>query len=856
MYQLTHQGKQAFSLAKNISKKSNLDQNNIISTHHLVEAMVKVNDSGAGKTLFDSRITRTDVKKELLGAQLVEKHDEKDPSLNYAGMNDPQHFENTIKDNPVPFINEPGANTIMISDREYLVSDYVLYGLKYGKSLLEQRTTEYIETQDLMLGMADVQDSNAFWLLLKLILLKNHGYYAHPYTNIVVSKLDRYWHHDGTNIAKKKQQQAQKNLLSHKLDNPDYSLLNEYGRDLTQLARDKKLPPVIGRDDEVKHLSLVLNRRQKSNALLIGPAGVGKTAIIEGLAQRMTKGELPTLASKCLVALDPDKFAVLMSSGLATKVIDHLLTELSQHRDIILFIDEIQVLRKHGTLDLFDMLKPALARGELQLIGATTPQESQEFFHGDEALMRRFETISVKPLTRTQADQVLARAIAPYENFYQANYTEEAKQAAVDLASYYLSTPLPDSALTILDNAGSLLCADHSTIGHDSEVYLENLHSLEKALSQESQKSLNEAKINELKAKLKVVRSQYEKAKVNSRKHSYKTQIGKDYIIKATETLLGRSLSKADIAKAEQTRVNDSASIFTLAERLNDKIIGQSQAVEALVKGMFISKANLRKPGAPIGSFFFAGLTGTGKTETAKQLAIEEFGSDKALLRFNMPNYNGIFGGDMFISDMYQKISEHPEAVILLDEIEKSNQSVMNILLSIMDDGTLSPASSINPDFSKSIIIMTSNIGAEQLLQIHVGFNTATDSSSAKTTRNTVINAMKRRFSPEFMNRLTKVIAFNQLTNSDFNQITDLLLHEKSRLLLENKISLTWDPNLTSYIVDHYSDPTNGARPLERGIDEFVMNKVAYKLLKHEIKPSQSIKLSVIENKLSIEVSD
>lgn len=851
MFKITYQGQQAFALAKNISNKY---KRSIIETQDLVAALAETNDSSAGKILFDRYVTRFDIQREIAAAQSVTAHSQDDPSLVYAGMNDSQAFENKIKSNPVPFIKEPGNNPVTIIDREYHVSDYVLHGLNYAQALLQQRNTTKIETQDLLLGMVDVQDSNAFWLLLKLLIMRMHGFYANAYTNVVLSKLDLDWYRDGYETNRRKQKKALAAQLVNKLTNPDYSILKEYGRDLTQLAREKKLAPVVGRDDEIKHLALVLNRRQKSNALLIGPAGVGKTAIAEGLAQRIATGHLPTLKAKRLIALDPDRFATLMARAASAEVISHLLAELTQRQDIILFIDEVQVLRHRGGLGLFDMLKPALARGELQLIGATTPMEAQEFFDNDTALQRRFATIMVKPLTRSQADQVVATASIPYENFYRANYTTAAKLTAVDLASAYLATPLPDAALTILDNAGALVTAHTGTTTPDSQGYIQQLQTLENQLATARTKSLNEDQVHQLKQAISDLQARYAVQKANGDQKQYTAKITEQAVIKATAGILGRSLSKQDVRIAKQRRTAESLSIFKLEKHLQDHIIGQNQAVSELSQAIMIAKAGLRKMGAPIGSFFFAGLTGTGKTETAKQLAIAEFGSDQNLLRFNMPDFNGFGGQDLFVTSLLQQVTAHPNAVILLDEIEKAKPALDHILLSIMDEGVLLPNFNLNPDFSKSIIIMTSNIGAAQLSEQHVGFTSASANDN-QSSYDTVRQAMQKRFAPEFLNRLTKIIVFNRLQSSDLSKIANLLLENKQRLLLEKDVHLVWDQSLPDYIVARYADPNAGARPLERGIDQTIMSPLAVKLLKHEILPGQTIKLSVANEQLSIEVA-
>lgn len=850
MFKLNQQGQQSFALAKNISKKS---QHPVIESQDLVAAMINTTDTSAGAILFFRNVTPVDIRREIAAAQLVTVHVKDDLSLHYLGMRNEEPFENGVKKNPVPLIKEPSCHTVTIVDRDYQVSDYVLHGLRYGQDLNNQRTSTEIETQDILAGLVDTQDSNAFWLLLKVLMTRMHSFYADPYTNIVLSKLDNRWYKDGEELANQKQSRDIRHNLDHKLLDPDYSLLKEYGRDLTQLAREKKLSPVIGRDEEVQHLTLVLNRRQKANALLIGPAGVGKTAVVEGLAQRIAAGQAPALAAKRLIALDPDRFATLMAQAVGTEVISHLLAELIRRPDVILFIDEIQILRHRGTSGLFDMLKPALARGNVQLIGATTPLEAQDFFCQDEALARRFETITVKPLTRSQADAVVESASIPYENFYRANYTGAAKRLAVDLALTYLPTSLPDSALTILDNAGAQMAAQ-ATGAPDSQDYIHQLHTLEDRLTTAKAKTLNDEAVDRLKSAIADLREKYATQKTNGDRQAYPTTITADDVIKATATILGRPLNKRAVQVAKQQRTAADRSIFDLEHQLRGHIIGQDKAIGELARALMVAKVGLRKPGAPIGTFFFAGVTGTGKTETAKQLAIAAFGSTKNLLRFNMPDFNGIAGQDLFVSSLVSQVMAHPQAVILLDEIEKVTPAIYSVLLSIMDDGNLLPNYQLNVDFSKTIIIMTSNIGAHQLVRQPVGFTGATGDSNLDSEA-TVRQAMQKRFAPEFLNRLTKVVVFNRLPAPALTRIANLLLEEKRRLLDEKDLHLTWDQSLPAYIIAHYTDPNAGARPLERGIDRTIMAPLAIKLLKHELTPGQTIKLSVTDEQLSIKVA-
>lgn len=848
-FNLTRQGEEAFQTAASLTNS----QQTVISTDILVAALSATNDSSAGQSMLYNNLYRTDIEKELRNAEYVDAHEKKDVSINYVSFSNFDNFENKIRSSPVPLIVEPGDNVVVITDRQYRVTDYVLHGLNYAQSLLEQRAAGKIETQDILLGITDLQDMNAFWLLLKLALLHKRGYTATAYTNIVQRMFNYRYYQDGEGKQEQAKEERKQNYLFNKVNQPGYSILEDFAKNLTQLAKEHKLSPVVGRDKEIEHLALVLNRRQKSNALLVGAAGVGKTAIVEGLASRIAEGKLPSLANKTIYALDPDKLVLLANNGTLRDIFPYLISELTKHPGRVLFIDEIQQLRFVSGPAVINELKPAMARGDIQLIGATTPLEAQIFFDKDQALIRRFETVNVKPMTRAQAMTATKTAILPFENFYHLNYSQETLQMANDLAAVYLPTALPDSAFTILDNAGALVnnrCGEQEL---PTDRYQTKRDKLQRELNQARKKSLNDQKIRELEEQIRRLDGSYQQVKNSVSLQQYSRSVTIDDIIQATEQIIGHPLSKQMVRTAQREREIGDASILQLDQRLKKVIVGQDEAIDQLVEALMIAKAGLRSPGAPIGAFFFAGLTGTGKTETAKQLAINEFGSERNLLRFNMPDYANPLGTFQFTNALYQQVASHPNSVILLDEIEKVGTPIYNLLLSILDDGDF--LNGLNIDFSHTIIIMTSNIGASQLLNNNqVGFGVTENEKLGEVSRDIVLKAMRKHFSPEFLNRLSATVVFNRLTHDDFVEITKLLLRKAQQRLAEKNITLSYDSDLCDLIVERFADPLNGARPLQRGIDHLINSQLAPLIIRKQLTANQTVKLTVDKTELKVTV--
>lgn len=852
---LTQQGKQAFVKALNCAKHG------VISTENMVLGLSQVFDTSAGYELTRYGITSRKIKHEIDEAVRVKEHRKNifNPQLSTNSHDNDiaehdylSNLSTMAKISPVEFIVEPGKVEVKIQDRIYKVTAYLYKALKYAKEYAIESGEEEIQTSFILAGMAENEDSNAFFLLFKLKELADSGF-NHAYVNNVYEAFSNWYRgykRDGSQTERREEQWETENHLSNKLMNPNYSLLDEYGTDLTELARKGLISPVIGREKVIDELAVILNRRQKSNALLVGPAGVGKTAIAEGLAIKIANNELPSLKGRKLIELKTSELALLTSTAHNESIAHHLVNELMRDRDKILVIDEIQLLRTMAGSNFLNVLKPGLARGDFQIIGATTPLEVELFFYKDEALKRRFEIIPVNQPKRTEADKIIANTATSYENFYHANYSKDTLHLAVDLAKAYMPTALPDAAFTLLDNAGALYASEKGQQPQAIIEYVNGLRKLRKKLRVAEIKSLNDEEVKALKKKLGAYHHKITKEKNDFTKHAYDEVIDSGYVRKATELIIQHPISKSKISQLQKERAVENEDVLTVADRLKEKVIGQDKAVDELATGLIVAKAGLRKPGAPIGSYFFAGTTGVGKTETAKQLANEFYGSESHLARFNMAEYSGPFDNNSFMRDLYIQIVKDPEICLLFDEIEKANPGIFKVFLGIMDDGSFLNDTTIPIDFSKTTIIFTSNLGATKSRKM--GFSNL----SEQDDHDRILQTVNSFFAPEFINRLTKIIVFNQLKESDLLEITGLLLRKKASLLMDQGIGLKWDRSVLSYIVDKYADEQYGARPLERGIDQEFATQLARLILDKEISKGQTVLLTVTNNDLNVKVED
>ena len=640
-------------------------------------------------------------------------------------------------------------------------------------------------------------------------------------------------------------------------------VLDNFGRDLTALAEENKLDPVVGRDKEIQRVSQILSRRKKNNPLLIGEPGVGKSAIAEGLALRIVKRKVSRiLFNKRVVTLDlASLVAGTKYRGQFEERMKAVMNELEKNDDIILFIDEIHTIvgagGATGSLDASNMFKPALARGEIQCIGATTLDEYRQYIEKDGALERRFQKVLVEPTTIDETIQILNNIKTKYEEHHNVDYTPEAIEACVKLTNRYMTDRfLPDKAIDALDEAGSRV---HITNIDVPKQIIELEQQLEQV--KETKNSVVKKQKYEEAAKLRDDEKRLEKNLASAQKKwEEETKLNREIVSEDNVADVVSMMTGIPVNRIAQTEINKLAQLPNL---IKGKVIGQDQAVSKVVKAIQRNRAGLKDPNKPIGSFIFLGQTGVGKTQLAKILAKELFDSEESLVRIDMSEYMEKFAISRLIGappgyigyeeggQLTEKVRRKPYAVILLDEIEKAHPDVFNMLLQVLDDGYLTDSLGRKIDFRNSIIIMTSNIGARKLKDFGqgVGFGTSAREAQADDNAKSIIeNALKKAFAPEFLNRIDDVVVFNTLEKEDIDKIIDIEL-EKLLLRIQNLgYKLTISKTAKNYIAEKGFDKQYGARPLKRAIQKYVEDLLAEEIINSSLKEGDSISLD-LDNK-------
>ena len=641
-------------------------------------------------------------------------------------------------------------------------------------------------------------------------------------------------------------------------------VLDNFGRDLTRLAEDNKLDPVVGREKEIERVSQILSRRKKNNPLLIGEPGVGKSAIAEGLALRIINKKVSRiLYGKRVVTLDlASLVAGTKYRGQFEERMKAVMNELEKNDDIILFIDEIHTIvgagGATGSLDASNMFKPALARGEIQCIGATTLDEYRQYIEKDGALERRFQKVMVEPTTVEETIEILMNIKGKYEDHHNVHYTDDAIKACVKLTNRYMTDRfLPDKAIDALDEAGS-------------RVHIVNMDVPKQILELEQQlEDVRELKNNVVKkqkyeeaAKLRDDEKRLEKDLASAQEQwEEESKLNRETVSEDNVADVVSMMSGIPVNRIAQTESNKLAELPNL---IKDYVIGQDEAVAKVAKAIQRNRAGLKDPNKPIGSFIFLGQTGVGKTQLAKILARELFDSEDALIRIDMSEYMEKFAISRLVGappgyvgyeeggQLTEKVRRKPYSVVLLDEVEKAHPDVFNMLLQVLDDGFITDSLGRKIDFRNTIIIMTSNIGARQLKDFGqgVGFGTAAKKAQADDHQKSVIeNALKKAFAPEFLNRIDDVIVFNPLERGDIHKIIGIELDKLFKRIKDIGYDLNLSDAAKDYIADKGFDKQYGARPLKRAIQKYIEDALAEEIVNSNLNEGDSIFMDLDKKK-------
>ena len=636
--------------------------------------------------------------------------------------------------------------------------------------------------------------------------------------------------------------------------------LDSYSRNLTQMALDGKLDPVIGREHEIQRVIQILSRRTKNNPCLIGEPGVGKTAVVEGLAQRIAAGDVPdTIADKRVMTLD--------LSGMVAERIKKVIAEVVEAKDVLLFIDEIHTIigagGAEGALDASNILKPSLARGELQLIGATTINEYRKYIEKDSALERRFQPVTVDEPSEEESIAILKGLRSRYEEHHRVEITDDALEAAVKLSSRYINDRfLPDKAIDLIDEAASKVRLSNYTKPSKIKDYEAQIDDLEEekesAIRDEAYEKAGDIKKKQekLKEKIRLTLEKWEKEK-----ETRKLVVGENEV---ADVVAG--WTKIPVKKLAQ---EESERLKNLEGILHERVVGQEEAVTAVSKAIRRGRIGLKDPKRPIGSFLFLGPTGVGKTELSKALAEAMFGTESSLIRVDMSEYMEKHSVSKMIGSppgyvgyeeggqLSEKVRRNPYSVILFDEIEKAHPDVFNILLQVLDDGHITDAQGRKIDFKNTIIIMTSNAGAENIIAPkRLGFGVATDAKADhEFMKGRVMEEVKRLFKPEFLNRIDEIIVFHQLTKEHMKGIADIMLRGIEKRSKEQLgITLTVNEAAKDLLIDKGYDDKYGARPLRRTIQSLLEDKMAEEILDGKLKKGVNVEVDCEEGKLTFTV--
>ncbi|MBO5781013.1 MAG: ATP-dependent Clp protease ATP-binding subunit [Opitutales bacterium] len=805
--QLTPRANQAITLAKKEALKL---KHNFVGTEHLLLGILNL-----GQGVAVNVLRKMGINLENLGAE-VEKN---------IGAGDSNATMQTLE-----------------------LSEGVKKSLSFAAQEAAKLGHNYIGTEHLLLGILCDENSSA------QKILKSMGVDIKTCKNLILAELNPNFVGDTPQEANEQGEPRQ-----------NQSALKAFGRDLTEIARQGKLDPVIGRSNEIMRVIQILCRRTKNNPVLIGEAGVGKTAIVEGLAQEIAANAVPDIiANKRVIALD---MALMVAGtkyrGQFEERIKALMEEIEKSKDVILFIDELHTIvgagSADGAMDASNIFKPALSRGALQCIGATTLAEYRKFIEKDSALDRRFQSVKVDAPSVDDTIKILQGIRANYEKHHHCVYTDAALAAAVKLSERYITSRfLPDKAIDVIDEAGSRARIKMLKRPENIEEIEKRIKdaAAEKENAVREQKFEDAARFRDIEKQLSLQRDDILK---NWRKAMEEkiSEVGEDDIFAVVSSWTGIPLARMEESESKK--------LLKLEEILQEQVVGQNEATSVIARALRRSRAALKDPRRPIGSFLFLGPTGVGKTYLAKTLALQMFGDEDALIQIDMSEYMEKFSISRLIGSppgyvghedggqLTEKVRRRPYSVILFDEIEKAHPDVAQLLLQVLEDGRLTDSLGRTVDFRNTIIILTSNVGAHILQKKQsLGFGAGTDSEADyEKTKEKVLDEMKKVFRPEFLNRINDIVLFRSLSRQDMGKIVDIELAKIEKRLVEQNLKIKLDDSAKEFLVEKGWDEKYGARPLKRALERELEDPMAEELLKGKIqKDGGVVKVSEKDGKL------
>lgn len=815
MYRFTARAEKALEIANDLALELG---HNYIGTEHILYGLCKEGTGVASKVLENQNITDEDVLREI--EMLI-------------GVGEPLSENDSLGFTP---------------RSKRIIENSFVEARKLG--------SEFIGTEHLLIGIMREGDSVAVRIMMDL------GVDPRKLYNEIVKVINE----DGAD--------ANSSREAHSKNEGSFNstpTLNQFGSDLTKQAREGKLDPVIGRKNEIDRVTQILSRRTKNNPCLIGEPGVGKTAVVEGLAEKIVADDVPEmLKNKRVVSLDiSGMVAGAKYRGDFEERIKKCLSEVKKAGDVILFIDEIHTIvgagSAEGAVDAANILKPLLARGEVQVVGATTLNEYRKYIEKDSALERRFSPVTVGEPTEEETIRILEGLRDKYEAHHNVKITEGAIKAAVDLSIRYINDRfLPDKAIDLMDEAASRVKMKTYTMPDGLKELEEEIASTDRE-KEEAIRVQDFEKAATLRDKIKE-----QKEKLEKEKKKWQNKNSKN-VLNLTEEDIAEVISSWTGIPVQKITQDENEKLKHLEETLHKRVIGQNEAVEAVSKAIRRGRVGLKDPNRPIGSFLFLGPTGVGKTELSKALAESLFGNDEAMIRVDMSEYMephsvakligsppGYVGYDEG-GQLTEKIRRKPYSVILFDEIEKAHPDVMNMLLQILDDGRLTDAQGRTVNFKNTVVIMTSNVGARMITDKNVlGFSKNQDNKESQekeyeNIKKDVMAELKKQFRPEFINRIDDIIVFHKLTEEDINQIIEIMLKQVQKRLKEQEYEVEFDSSVKELVAKKGIDTNYGARPLKRAIQSNVEDKIAEAILDGKIIPHKKVKILAENEEIKVE---